>query len=403
MKVIIEKSSPAGTVVAPASKSMSHRLLICAGLSKGKSKIDNIIFSDDIKATLRCLEAIGCRIKAEEMSVTVEGIDGFDCFNGGVLDCGESGSTLRFFIPLCLLSGKRVTFVGSEKLFSRPLDVYFDIFQKQGIKAEITKNSLTIDGRLRADTFEIKGNISSQFISGLMFALPLLKEKSIINIIPPFESRPYAAMTAKALGDFGIKSVFTDSNSIEIKGGQRYKPCSISVEGDWSNAAFFYAFSESGADLNISGTDRDSLQGDKVCAEYFKKLKSGFCVLDLSDCPDLAPIMFSFAAKHGGGKFIGTDRLRFKESDRIRCMKAELEKFGAEVTVGSNEVTVTAKELCKPKGIICGHNDHRIVMSMAYLLTFTGGVLDGVEACNKSYPGFFEELKKAGVKLQYEA
>ncbi len=403
MKVNIDISSPSGVVAAPPSKSDSHRLLICAGLAQGRSVIENIALSEDIKATIRCLEALGCRVKAENGTVAVDGIQNIKSDKPRKLDCGESGSTLRFFIPICLLGGGRTELTGSVKLLSRPMSVYSEICKNQGISMDISPSGITLDGRLSADTFSVKGNISSQFISGLLFALPLLDSQSIINIMPPFESRPYVDMTADALKKFGVSVEFTDSETVKISGGQRYFPCTAGAEGDWSNAAFFYAFKESGADVEITGTDTDSAQGDKICVDYFRRLKDGFCTLDIADCPDLAPILFAFAAKHNGARFVNTDRLRMKESDRIAAMKQELDKVGAVLSDGENEVTVSGGGIHKPDSIICGHNDHRIVMAMAYLLTFTGGAIDGYEAVRKSYPDYFEVLKNAGVKINYEA
>lgn len=402
MKLSIEKSLPSGIIKAPSSKSASHRLLICAGLSAGESVITNIAFSEDIKATIRCLEAIGCEVQINGSTVTVNGIENFDCAGEKIFDCGESGSTLRFFIPVCLLSGKEITLTGSEKLLSRPMSVYKSVCEKQGIRMRAEKDKIILDGLIKADTFEINGNISSQFISGLLFALPLLKENSIIKIIPPFESRPYVDMTLSAMKKFGVTAEFSDENTIEIRGSQKYIQCTSEVEGDWSNAAFFYAFRESGADIKITGTDENSAQGDKICIDYLKQLNNGFCTLNLADCPDLAPILFAFAAKNHGARFINTERLRMKESDRISCMQSELGKLGVTVDVGNNELTVSGG-IKKPTEIISGHNDHRIVMSMAYLLAFTGGCIDGYEAVRKSYPDFFRVLEKAGVKINYEA
>ncbi len=403
MNLEILKSSPKGTINAPASKSASHRLLICAGLSKGRSVIKNVAFSQDILATLRCLEAIGCKVKIQNDTVTIDGIESFDAVGTKILDCNESGSTLRFFIPICLLSGKKVQLTGSGRLLSRPLTVYEEICKKQGISITNDGKKITLDDNLKSDIFEVKGNISSQFISGLLFALPLLKNDSIIKIIPPFESRPYVDMTLDAMKNFGITAEFEDDFTIFVSGSQSYKPADIAVEGDWSNAAFIYAFKESGADVNITGLNENSTQGDKICLDYFKKIKDGFCTLDLSDCPDLAPILFSFAAKHGGARFIGTDRLRIKESDRISAMAQELSKFGAVLTAGDNVVTVEGGNLHKPQEPLCVHNDHRIVMSMAYLLSFTGGVIEGYEAVRKSWPDFFKVIQNAGVKINYEA
>ncbi len=403
MIVNIEKSSPAGIIKAPASKSASHRLLICAGLSGGRSVITNVAFSEDIKATIRCLEAIGCKTEIKDDTVTVDGICDFSRIGEKILDCGESGSTLRFFIPICLLSGNKVTLTGSKKLLSRPLNVYGKICEKQNIKMSISETEITVNGKISADDFEVQGNVSSQFISGLLFALPLLENNSTIKIIPPFESRPYVDMTIDVMKKFGVSAEFTGESKIKIEGKQKYAPCSTAVEGDWSNAAFFYAFKESGADIEITGTDSGSVQGDKICVEYLKRMKDGFCTLDLADCPDLAPILFAFAAKHNGAGFLNTNRLRMKESDRVDCMQQELYKLGASMLVGNNELTVVKSEIHRPQEAISGCNDHRIVMAMAYLLTFTGGVIDGYEAVRKSYPDFFEVLEKAGVKINYEA
>lgn len=401
MKVIISPSMPRGGITAPPSKSAAHRLLICAGLSKGRSVIKNLAMSEDIKATLRCLEALGGKTEINGSTAIIDGIENFDKFGDTVLDCGESGSTLRFFIPICLLSGKKITLKGTPKLISRPLGIYKDICEKQGIKMTTDENTVTLDGKLNADIFTLKGNISSQFISGLMFALPLLDKDSIIDIIPPFESKPYVTMTAAALKDAGIEIEYKNENKILIKGSQTYKNGDRTVEGDWSNAAFLYAYKESGADIEIEGVDEKSLQGDRICLEYFRKLKEGRPTLDVADCPDLAPILFAFAAKHNGAKFTGTDRLKLKESDRLYSMQTELKKFGIEMTSGDNEAEVFASPLKKPDEALWSHNDHRVVMACAYLLSFTGGEIENYEAVRKSYPDFFDILKTKGADIEY--
>lgn len=402
MILTIKPSIPRGDIISPPSKSYAHRALICAGLAKGKSKISNISFSDDIKATLNCLSSLGAEIEIQGNSAEITGIDDFKNFNSNFLFCNESGSTLRFFIPLCLLSENETVLNGTEKLISRPLSIYEDISKKQGLLFEKESNYVKVKGKVKADIFEIKGNISSQFISGLLFALPLLENDSEINIIPPFESKPYVDLTVSILKKFGIDIDYGDLN-IKIKGNQKYEPQNVTVEGDWSNAAFFYAFQESGADVNVLGTNMASSQGDKVCLEYFKALKEGSPVLDLTDCPDLAPIMFAFAGLHNGAVFTGTDRLRLKESDRISAMQEELLKFGIILMPGDNSVTIDSSNFHAPSEIIFGHNDHRIVMANAFLLSKTGGKIDGFEAVKKSYPDFFDIISKAGVIINYEA
>ncbi|MCQ2461899.1 MAG: 3-phosphoshikimate 1-carboxyvinyltransferase [Clostridia bacterium] len=397
MKVKIEPCTPCGTVKAPPSKSEAHRAIICAALANGESVISNIAFSDDISATVGCAVSSGCDIKTEDGKITVSGTGG----NIGalsVLNCRESGSTLRFMLPLCLLSEKETALTGSERLFERPLGVYEKICRKQDIPFIKERNSVTVGGKLHSGEFEVSGNVSSQFISGLMLALPLTEGDSVIKIIPPFESRPYVFLTAKIMDNFGVKAVFEDEYTVRIQGGQHYRPCGFAVGGDWSNAAYLYAFDG----VKVHGVDESSVQGDRVCREYFKRLKSGFCTLELSDCPDLAPIMFAYAAAHDGGRFTGTDRLRFKESDRISCMKEELSKLGVMLSAEENTVTVTSGTLRVPDGELYGHNDHRIVMALSYLLTFTGGIIDGAQAVSKSFPDYFEVIKQAGISVTSE-
>lgn len=402
MVLEIIPSLPTGKITAPPSKSYAHRALICAGLSNGKSKISNISFSDDIKATLNCLTALGAKVEIQGNTAEITGINNYSSFKNAVLNCNESGSTLRFFIPVCLLSENEIMLMGTQKLIARPLDVYEDITNGQGLIFQKSTDSVTVQGKLSADKFSVKGNISSQFISGLLFALPLLFDDSEINIIPPFESKPYVDMTVAILKEFGIAVEYNGLN-IKIKGNQQYKPKDLSVEGDWSNAAFLYAFRECGANLDVLDVNSSSSQGDKICLEYFEALKKGKPTLDLTDCPDLAPIMFAFAGMYNGAVFTGTDRLRFKESDRISCMQSELLKFGIRLTAGDNSVQIDSSDFHAPSDVIFGHNDHRIVMATAFLLCKTGGKIQGFEAVKKSFPDFFDMISKAGVIINYEA
>ncbi len=402
MVLTINPSLPKGDIVAPPSKSYAHRALICAGISNGVSEISNISFSDDIKATLNCLESLGAKIQICGNTAKIKGIESIEKINPVTLLCNESGSTLRFFIPICLLSDEIITLSGTEKLMSRPLSVYEDIAKEQGLLFEKNTDCVKVKGNLAPSVFSVKGNISSQFISGLLFALPLLNGDSEINIIPPFESKPYVDMTVSILKAFGIEVKYNELN-IKIRGNQRYLPQNVTVEGDWSNAAFLYAFRESGADLNVLGVNMASSQGDKVCTEYFNALKNGKPTLDLADCPDLAPIMFAFAGLYNGAEFTGTQRLRFKESDRISAMQLELAKFGVKLTASDNDVVIDSSDFHAPTDIICGHNDHRIVMANTFLLCRTGGKISGYTAVQKSYPDFFDVLLKAGVDLTYEA
>ena len=402
MKLTINKSHAHGTVIAPPSKSMAHRMLICGGLSVGKSIIHSIAPSEDILATLDCLEAMGAKYTYSGDTVEIDGIGKNEIFAKNILKCRESGSTLRFFLPLCMINDKKSIFQGSETLLNRPLGVYEDICKSQNILFENNGKEISIKGTLKSGNYEIPGNISSQFITGLLFTLPLLSGDSTIKIIPPVESLSYINLTIKALSDFGVKAEWKDINTLFIPGNQSYEQREVSVEGDYSNAAFFEALNIIGSDVKISWLRHDSLQGDRVYVELFKQLEKGTPTIDISDCPDLGPILFSIAAAKHGGVFTGTKRLRIKESDRGMTMAQELSKFGVETKIEEDSITINPSCFTAPREILYGHNDHRVVMSLCVLLTITGGTIDGVEAVRKSMPDFFEKLSSLGVSIHYE-
>ncbi|MBO4896977.1 MAG: 3-phosphoshikimate 1-carboxyvinyltransferase [Clostridia bacterium] len=397
MKIRINPSKLCGSTEAPPSKSMAHRLLICAGLSKGESSISGVAPSEDMNATMDCLKALGAEIKYDGENAEIRGIDLNT--SGAELPCRECGSTLRFFIPIALLTDKEIKFTGSERLYARNMSVYETICKEQNMQFELLKNGLTVCGRLKSGIYEVRGDISSQFISGLLFSLPLTSGNSEIRILPPVESRPYIDMTISALSSFGVKAEFTDENTIAVKGNQEYKAKELTVEGDYSNAAFFDALNLLGADVKVTGLNPESLQGDRVYKNLFKKIKNGAAEIDLSDCPDLGPVCMALAAECGGAKFTGTKRLRIKESDRCAAMADELLKFGAESKVYENEMTVFPSELKAPEEALSGHNDHRIVMALSCLLTKYGGEIEGAEAVSKSLPDFFTRLKKLGAEV----
>lgn len=398
MKAIIKPSRAAGVIEAPPSKSMAHRMLICAGLSKGESIVHGIAPSRDVLATLDCLEALGAKYKYENDTVVISGVQLDETQDGTVLNCCECGSTLRFFIPIALLTGKRMDFTGSETLLSRPLGVYEELCKNHGFLFERSADKITVCGNLRSGEYEVAGNVSSQFISGLLFALSYAGGSSLIKIIPPVESRPYIDMTLQAINEFGIDANWNDENTLRIAGGAGYSPRETKVEGDYSNAAFFEALNLAGGDVTVTGLKEDSLQGDKIYKELFKKI-GGSDVIDISNCPDLGPILMAAAAMKGETHFTGTKRLRIKESDRGEAMKAELEKFGVKTEIGEDEIIVYGGRLSAPESELSGHNDHRIVMSLSVISSITGGVIEGAQAVNKSFPDFFDKLKKLGIEV----
>ena len=392
MNTEIKKGRYTGVVKAPPSKSAAHRLLICAGLCEERSVVHGISESEDMKATLDCLRALGAVCTKEGDTVTVLGADPMKR-RDAVFPCRESGSTLRFFIPLCLLSESEARLTGSRTLLSRPLDVYEEICAGQGLSFEGSDDGIIVSGALSSGYFKIPGDISSQFISGLMFALPLLDGYSVIELIPPVASKPYIDMTANALSKFGIRTEMTSDNRIIIPGGQKYQPAEVSAEGDWSNAAFFLALEALGNDIEVNGLDRDTLQGDAVIKKLLGRLMRSRPTICVDSCPDRAPVLMAVAAAANGCELVGTDRLKIKESDRGQAMADELAKFGATVMIGDNCISVIPPETLKAPDIpIDGHNDHRIVMACAVLLTLTGGTISGSEAVNKSYPNFFRDL-----------
>ena len=399
MKVKILPSKTSGEVSAPPSKSFAHRYLIGSVLSRGKCVIKNIADSDDISATLSCIEQLGGSVTKDGNTVTVIPTNEKQIENA-VFDCKESGSTLRFFIPVVLATGaKNCTFLGSERLLARGIKEYEKIFENSDVKINSDEKSIEVNGKLTAGNYEISGEVSSQYTTGMLFALSVLDGKSTLKITGNAESRAYVDMTIKVLKDFGADITETEKNFFEINGKGRLSPGEFTVEGDWSNAAFLIALSRLLGTISVSGLNENSVQGDRFSSVAFDALDGENAEIDLKDCPDLAPILFAYAAYKNGGKFINTRRLRVKESDRANVMAEELKKFGANVKVYENSVEIEKTQLKPPIVPLCGHNDHRIVMALSVLAAVLGAEIDGAEAVNKSYPDFFRVIKKAGVNV----
>lgn len=399
MKVKILPSKTSGEVSAPPSKSFAHRYLIGSVLSRGKCVIKNIADSDDISATLSCIEQLGGSVTKDGNTVTVIPTNEKQIENA-VFDCKESGSTLRFFIPVVLATGaKNCTFSGSERLLARGIKEYEKLFENSDVTIKSDEKSIEVNGTLSAGNYEISGEVSSQYTTGMLFALSVLDGKSALKITGNAESRAYVDMTIKVLKDFGADITETEKNFFEINGRGRLSPGEFTVEGDWSNAAFLIALSRLLGTISVSGLNENSVQGDRFSSVAFDALDDENAEIDLKDCPDLAPILFAYAAYKNGGKFTNTRRLRVKESDRANVMAEELKKFGANVKVYENSVEIEKTQLKPPIVPLCGHNDHRIVMALSVLAAVFGAEIDGAEAVNKSYPDFFRVIKKAGVNV----
>ena len=399
MKIRIEKGKARGKITAPSSKSMAHRLLISAAMSNGVSTVCGISDCEDVAATLDCLSALGIKTEKVGNDVTVYGKNFKEVTPIAPLECRESGSTLRFMIPLAMLSGQTTVFYGASSLMKRPMSVYKKLFSEKGLTYIEDGSSIVVKGRLQGGEYNIVGNISSQFISGLIFALPLADRDSIINIAPPIESRSYINLTINAIATFGIKVEWLDEYTLKIPGNQVYSATNVTVEGDYSGAAFPDSLNLFDGDVEVLGLNPESIQGDSVYKRYFDMLRGGAPTIHIGDCPDLGPILFAVAAAKCGGVFSGTKRLKIKESDRASAMAEELKKFGTSVSVYEDSVVVYPADFHAPTEALSGHNDHRIVMALSILLTLTGGEIDGAEAISKSYPKFFEDLKKLGVSV----
>lgn len=387
-----------GKISVPPSKSISHRALICAALAKGKSEITGILDCADTRATIDILKAFGAKITQTDRVTVVEGIE--NPSEEAVADCCESGSTLRFLMPVAAALGCRCEFKGKGKLPERPITPYFTELTKKGIIFESEKMPYIIRGQLTSGEYCIAGDISSQFISGLLFALPLLKGDSKIIITSPLQSKPYVDITAAELKKFGITVTETDYGYF-VKGGQSYKPYNTVIEADMSQAAFFAVATALGSDIEIEGLNLNSLQGDREILDVIDQSQGSAFDVSAAQIPDLVPILAVLAALSKGISHI-TDcgRLRIKECDRLAAITAELNKLGARVKEYPDSLEIEGVEHLK--GGVCDcHNDHRIPMALAIASTCCTEpvTLVGTECIGKSYPDFFEDFTSLGGKI----
>lgn len=419
MRAIIRPSVFSGALAAPPSKSMAHRALICAALAAGESRIDNLSESEDIRATCGALSLLGAHIApAGEHAVLVRGTGGLCPPVTVPVDCGESGSTLRFLIPLFARSGRPVRFTGHGRLMERPQTVYAELFAACGQKFLHTDGELYVCGALPAGEYTVRGDVSSQFLSGLLFTLPLCREDSTLHVTPPFESRSYVALTLRALADFGVQARFSDAYTLRIPGGQAYRPCHTVIEGDASQAAFPAVLGAVRGGITVTGLRPDSMQGDRVILDILARCGARFTrdgdavtfarsalhgtEIDLADCPDLGPVLMVLGTFCEGVTVIrNAARLRMKESDRIEAMQSELRKLGAEISDTPDTVTIHGAPLHSAH-TLQGHNDHRVVMALtvAALAARVPAAIDGAEAVRKSWPEFWNAMRTLGARVE---
>ena len=408
MNIAITPAFTGGAVAAPPSKSMAHRALICAALAGGDSRITGLAPSQDITATARALAAFGARITPIPGGLRVTGVAGRPAAPQAPVDCGESGSTLRFLIPLASLCGAPVTFTGHGRLMERPQGVYRDLFRARGLRFEQRAGALTLQGPLPAGAYTVDGGVSSQFVSGLLLALPLLGAPSTLAVTPPFESKSYVDLTLAAMARAGVR--VEHENPYSINGNQIYNAYDFSVEGDWSQAAFFAVLGAARGGIALTGLDEGSRQGDRVildilrrCGARVRQEGGALCFdaaplraveADLADCPDLGPILMVLGLLCQGRTVLhNARRLRLKESDRVAAMEQEIRKLGGRIESDENTVRVWGGPL--HGGALDAHNDHRVAMAMA-VASLGAGVsvtIAGAGAVAKSYPDFWDVLQ----------
>lgn len=411
----IKGSKLKGRVKTPPSKSMAHRAVICAALSKGVSRITNIEYSDDIIATINGMRVLGANIIEKENGLLIDGTNTFNA-SGGIIDCKESGSTLRFLVPLSLVRENNINFIGEGNLGKRPLTLFYNIFDEQNITYSYEEETLdlNIDGRLRGGEFRVPGNVSSQFISGLLFTLPLLEEDSNIIITTNLESKGYIDLTLSMIKRFGIEVINNEYKEFKIKGNQSYKANSYEVEGDYSQGAFYLCAGALGSDIEVESLDDNSLQGDKEILDILKKLgakvtfdnnktkvlqdKLKGCVIDGSQCPDIIPVVAVVCAlSQGKTTIINAERLRIKECDRLSAICSQLKILGANITERNDGLDIEGVTSFKG-GRVSSFKDHRIAMALAIAATCSEVevIIEDSECVKKSYPGFWEDYKSLG-------
>lgn len=411
--VVITPKKLCGTVRVPPSKSTAHRAVICAAMAKGESTLSPVALSDDIRATIGAVRAMGAEAVLKEDTLHVNG-SGLFSPSSAKIDCGESGSTLRFLIPVAAAGGLRAVFMGHGRLPERPIGIYLNCLPEHGVRCE-TKGGLplAVKGKLEPGTYTVPGNVSSQFITGLLLALPLLSGDSEIALSSPLESAGYVDMTTDTMRRFGV-IIESSKNGWRVPGNQVYKPQSCAVEGDWSQAAFFLAAGALGGSLYIDGLDFASVQGDKAAEDLYKAFgaqvtreQNTLTVyadtlrsidIDASQIPDLVPILAATAALAKGTTHItGAARLRIKESDRLQAIGDGLNRLGARVQVLEDGLLIDGVDSLSG-GRVEGYNDHRIVMALAVAASRASGPVEITDAhsINKSYPAFFEDYNALG-------
>lgn len=414
MKALIHPSILKGKATVPCSKSIAHRAMICAGLAEGESIIFGLQLSEDLQATMNCMKTLGTCFSylPEQNAYLIKGSQNFLQEKSPlILDAHESGSTLRFLIPIAACSSRPVQFLGKASLLSRPMGVYADLFLSQGLSFQQSSKDISFQGPLQPGQFTLPGQVSSQFISGLLLASPLWNSGCAIAVLDPFESKSYTDLTVKEMQNFHVQVQKPSNNGFIVDSSQTYQPARIKVEGDYSQLAFLAVSAAIQGSICIPFMNPNSLQGDKVILDILKQAgaiitwqEDQVCIshhilrpqiIDLADCPDLGPILCVLAAYTPGvTQFIHTERLRYKECDRIQAMEENLKLWGVGFYHTEQGFEIHGKTSWKKEIPVNmdGFNDHRIVMAMAIFTAHaqSEGVIEGAQAIQKSWPTFFD-------------
>lgn len=426
MNITITPGRLRGTITPPPSKSQAHRALIAAALAAGESRISHVSHSQDMKATLGCMTALGASAEwTDSTEIRLAGIGERTMDRRPVLDCGESGSTLRFLIPIALAVAGGGVFRGHGRLMRRPQDPYFEIFREKGIAFSQRDDTLVVEGVLTPGQYRLRGDVSSQFITGLLYALPLLDGDSEICLTTVLESAGYIDMTLETLAQFGV-AVQQTEGGWHVPGGQRYLPCSVTVEPDWSQAGFWYAAQGIGNEIAVAGMNLNSPQGDKIILDWGRRIRreavhpgaadlmweeqmpgaierweedEGVVSIDVSHSPDLVPPVAAWGALMNGTLHIrNAARLRIKESDRLASVAAVLGALGADIQEEPEGLIIRGKAALDGGVTVDSWNDHRIAMMAAVAATRCRApvTITGAESVNKSYPEFWQDYRALG-------
>ncbi|API88219.1 3-phosphoshikimate 1-carboxyvinyltransferase [Marinilactibacillus sp. 15R] len=406
LKVIPKKLK--GTVTVPPSKSMAHRAVICASLADGRSVISNIQLSDDIKATIEGMRAFGAVILHDGDTLTIDGIGTGITRRSQEINCNESGSTLRFLVPLATLFEGETRFVGKGKLGQRPLEPYQEMFENQSLRYEPAPTELldlTIEGRLKPGVYEMAGDISSQFITGMLLTLPMLDGESVIKMTTHLESKGYIDLTLTVLKEFGIEiNHDKEYKFFKIKGNQSYQAQDYKIEGDYSQAAFWLSARTLANEISVEGLNDYSLQGDREIVEILEDLsqQADERVIDGAQVPDIIPVVALVAAlSKGKTRLINLDRLRIKESDRLIATQKELAALGARIKVVGADLHIEGVSILKGGQEVWSHKDHRMAMMLAIASTICQEpiIIKDTECVKKSYPDFWEVFQNVGGEI----